>query len=216
MFQVHLLKNEKVDEIYKLEHLFYIIVTVEKYVNKNIPQCFKCQGWHHGASLCKMNPKCVICAGTHEYRDCPNKNKENFVTKCANCGGNHTASYRGCPRFPKIKPKTNSIQPGKSFARAVTPKQNPTILSQNTQSITEPPKTWSSLITGNANSQTLAATPNVSDFSDLMSLIGEVRKIFNGIKDVKALTAKMQSTDNIVDKLMFLSEALRGNPEVTV
>ncbi|GBN36252.1 hypothetical protein AVEN_233541-1 [Araneus ventricosus] len=163
-----------------------------------------------------MNPKCVICAGSHESRDCPNKNKENFVTKCANCGGNHTASYRGCPRFPKIKTKTNLLQPGKSLAHAVTPKQNPIPSNQNIQSRTEPPKTWSSLITGTADSQTPSATPNSSDFSDLMSLIGEIRKIFNGIKDVKALTAKMQSTENLVDKLMFLSEALRGNPAAIV
>ncbi|GBM74817.1 hypothetical protein AVEN_141735-1 [Araneus ventricosus] len=28
--------------------------------------------------------------------------KENFRSKCVNCGHPHTASYRGCPTFPKV------------------------------------------------------------------------------------------------------------------
>ncbi|GBM68764.1 hypothetical protein AVEN_97900-1 [Araneus ventricosus] len=49
-----------------------------------------------------MNIKCVICDESHDSRTCPKKNLENPIRKCANCGGPHTASYRGCPKHPKI------------------------------------------------------------------------------------------------------------------
>ncbi|GBM19632.1 Nucleic-acid-binding protein from transposon X-element [Araneus ventricosus] len=103
VFQVHLLPTENLKEIYKIDTLLHMIVTIEPYQRKSIGQCFHCQAFSHVASKCKMIVKCVICAEQHDSRVCPPKNIENPTKKCANCGGPHTASYRGCPKFPKKK-----------------------------------------------------------------------------------------------------------------
>jgi hypothetical protein len=44
-------------------------------------------------------PKCVKCGESHDTHSCEKTNED--AAKCANCGGAHTASYRGCPRFPR-------------------------------------------------------------------------------------------------------------------
>jgi hypothetical protein len=41
----------------------------------------------------------VKCGESHESRAC--QKTRDAAAKCANCGGPHTASYRGCPRFPR-------------------------------------------------------------------------------------------------------------------
>lgn len=46
-------------------------------------------------------------------RDC--KKSKNETAKCANCGGNHTANWKGCPIYKEkiaaaVKPKTTAVQ----------------------------------------------------------------------------------------------------------
>lgn len=90
-------------------------------------QCKRCQSFNHGDKNCTWDPKCRRCAGNHASKDCehlddlpldpedlpdyddkgkeiPRPPKKDFTKKiddkflkCANCGGPHTASYRGCP-----------------------------------------------------------------------------------------------------------------------
>ena len=64
---------------------------------------FCCQTFFHSANSCHLPPKCVKCAGNHSSQICPKKAESKCT--CANCGGDHPASYRGCPKFPKPKPK---------------------------------------------------------------------------------------------------------------
>ncbi|KAF8785964.1 Nucleic-acid-binding protein transposon like protein [Argiope bruennichi] len=105
IFQIHLFKSSNIQDIYKLNDLMYFIIKVEKYINKQNHQCFNCQLWNPGSKGCKLKPKCVICAESRISRDCPKKGKETEV-KCANCGGPHTANYRGCPKYPKVAQHT--------------------------------------------------------------------------------------------------------------
>ncbi|GBN54081.1 hypothetical protein AVEN_140638-1 [Araneus ventricosus] len=120
LFQVHLAKTPNVNEIYKLTSLMYHIVTVVKYENKSVRQCFKCQTWQHSDDKCHLKPKCVICAGAHESKNCPNKTatseEQKLPVKCANCGGQHTASYKGCPKYPKMD---NKVKVGGTYAGRV-------------------------------------------------------------------------------------------------
>lgn len=78
-------------------------ITVEKCrPNSKVLQCYTCQNFFHGSKTCFLDPRCVICAEAHNTKDCPIPKESNKV-KCCNCGGNHTASYGGCPNRPKKK-----------------------------------------------------------------------------------------------------------------
>ena len=67
-------------------------------------RCYNCQRFGHSASVCKAKPKCVACAGPHKLQECPSKTKgENIISKCANCGGGHSANYGGCAEVKMAK-----------------------------------------------------------------------------------------------------------------
>ncbi|KAH7967054.1 hypothetical protein HPB49_021914 [Dermacentor silvarum] len=57
------------------------------------PRCFKCQRFGHIAKYCRGEQRCKRCGGPHDFKTCASK--ENSV--CANCGGDHPASYGRCP-----------------------------------------------------------------------------------------------------------------------
>ncbi|GBO15516.1 hypothetical protein AVEN_39214-1 [Araneus ventricosus] len=109
------MQSENIQDIYKLTTMEYYIIYVEKHERKTIRQCFCCQKFAHHSSGSKMEAKCVLCAEAHDSRVCPMTKKENFTPKCANCGEPHTASFRGCPKFPKLK----KTVPGHSYAAAL-------------------------------------------------------------------------------------------------
>ena len=74
-------------------------------------QCYRCQGFGHNAAECKSRPKCLLCAGGHEFQRCPLKTTEHSVTdlKCSNCSGKHAANFGGCPKF-KIAKKVEEVR----------------------------------------------------------------------------------------------------------
>ncbi|GBN51325.1 putative RNA-directed DNA polymerase from transposon X-element [Araneus ventricosus] len=99
LFLVVLPKIPKSKEIYYLEYIGQIRVSVESLRKKQTPgQCYKCQDYFHHSSRFTRDPRCMKCAGNHWSRDCP-KPKETPAT-CLHCKGNHTANYSGCPRNP--------------------------------------------------------------------------------------------------------------------
>ncbi|KAF2343780.1 hypothetical protein FHG87_025464 [Trinorchestia longiramus] len=57
-------------------------------------QCFCCQRFGHNAVNCRAAPRCVVCSGAHNSRECPSPS----TRSCCNCSGNHTANYGGCPK----------------------------------------------------------------------------------------------------------------------
>ncbi|GBM51588.1 hypothetical protein AVEN_830-1 [Araneus ventricosus] len=120
IFQVHLMQSENIQDIYKLTTMEYYIIYVEKYVRKTIGQCFCCQKFAHHSSGCKMEARCVLCAEAHDSRVCPMKNKDNFTPKCANCGGPHTASFRGCPNFTKLEKKQHLDNHTQQHSKEIT------------------------------------------------------------------------------------------------
>ena len=59
---------------------------------QQVVQCYKCQGFGHVAKYClSKKESCVICAGNHNYKNCPKDKVE-----CKNCRGPHSAGYGGC------------------------------------------------------------------------------------------------------------------------
>lgn len=86
-------------EIFELNDLFFIKISVETYKQSGPSQCFACQRIGHGSSNCTHPPRCVKCSGEHQASKCP-KTMDQDPT-CCNCGGSHTANYRGCPYLTK-------------------------------------------------------------------------------------------------------------------
>ncbi|KAL1138444.1 hypothetical protein AAG570_008508 [Ranatra chinensis] len=80
-----------------ITNIFGMGVRIEPYKTPKTPlQCHNCQRLGHGAQCCSAERRCVKCSLNHLAKEC-NKTKEEFY--CALCGGNHAASYRGCPTY---------------------------------------------------------------------------------------------------------------------
>ena len=112
----------------------------------------KCQEYGHTKNYCFKSPVCVKCAKKHLTSECPIKEKIQSV-KCANCDGNHPASYKGCivrkqlqqKLFPTLRTKrlyqnensqfnqnqNNSVRHNVSFAQAVNGNVNSIAKHQN-------------------------------------------------------------------------------------
>ncbi|GBO38117.1 Nucleic-acid-binding protein from transposon X-element [Araneus ventricosus] len=128
-FLVDVIKTQNHQNIYNIKTINHLKVKVETYRKKNRATiCFKCSGFHHSAENCECHPKCIKCAGRHETRECDIKTKiENPI--CINCNGEgHLASWRGCPKFPKINisyPKSTYAQKLKINLTPQTPPTKP-------------------------------------------------------------------------------------------
>jgi hypothetical protein len=74
--------------------------------NEYIPKptrCNRCQKLKHSTSRCSSSIlKCSFCAQSHEYQSCPNR-QQNLAPKCANCQGDHSAAFRGCPAYIEVQ-----------------------------------------------------------------------------------------------------------------
>lgn len=98
-------------------------IKVENFKGNKQIQCKRCQRYNHVASNCSMPYRCVKCGCSHEIGVCtiPKKdlNTKIYTTtspdgteitqkglklKCANCSGDHAASYSKCPSRPTPAP----------------------------------------------------------------------------------------------------------------
>ncbi|KAK9717082.1 zinc finger associated protein [Popillia japonica] len=106
-------------DIYHLKEIVSLDISVEPLRSRpSVGQCFRCQRFGHAQSRCSAPRKCVACAGEHEARDCLRPKCD--PATCANCGEQHPANYRGCPRFPKSRaqPQNPQRQPSPSGNRS--------------------------------------------------------------------------------------------------
>jgi hypothetical protein len=96
----------------------YKRLRVNTYIPKPI-RCFNCQRFGHMKSQCKSRSKCAFCGGEHDYDSCDVK-EVSGSRKCANCDGNHTAGFTGCPNFQNAQEivKVKTVR-NISFADAV-------------------------------------------------------------------------------------------------
>ena len=105
LFFIELASKDNNKKIYEIEKILNLIVSFEPPRKKrDIPQCLKCQEYGHTKNYCFKCPVCVKCANKHLTSDCPIKEKISDV-KCANCGGNHPASYKGCDVRKQLQQK---------------------------------------------------------------------------------------------------------------
>lgn len=101
-------KRNDVHPIYKLQFLLHRRITVEEpHKRNNLVQCMNCQEYGHTKSYCKLRPVCVVCGELHDKASCSAPKKDSSGKRCGNCGGNHTANYRGCPVYKELKSRIN-------------------------------------------------------------------------------------------------------------
>ncbi|KAG8175772.1 hypothetical protein JTE90_029257 [Oedothorax gibbosus] len=75
MFLIHLTPGPNVD---KITTMFFLDVTVEKYERPaRVSQCYRCQSFNHGSSVCQMASRCVKCAGF--WSTAGGENEERFL-----------------------------------------------------------------------------------------------------------------------------------------
>lgn len=92
--------------IFELKYVLYRRIKIEEpYKRRNIVQCFNCQEYGHTYNYCCLREICVICSGLHESKACPSDKNNSEIKKCSNCGGNHTANYKGCAVYLSLKQK---------------------------------------------------------------------------------------------------------------
>lgn len=138
MFYVDIKPKENNKEVYNIDKLGNNIIKCEPpHTKRIVPQCIRCQSYGHTKTYCRKLAQCVKCAGQHETKNCTRKTRDDKV-KCANCGGDHPANYRGClvhkqlqqKLYPTLRKNRNlghhtqiesslQNQPEKSYAQVV-------------------------------------------------------------------------------------------------
>lgn len=108
MFFIDLEPHKNNSEIYNIKHINNAIITIEppKKVSDMV-QCYRCQEFGHTKSYCNKKHKCVKCAENHSSLSCPKEKTE--PATCANCHGNHAASYKGCRIYQEISKNRSNI-----------------------------------------------------------------------------------------------------------
>lgn len=97
-------KKSEVHPIYNLQFLLHRRISVEEpHKRKGPVQCENCQEYGHTKSYCTLTTVCVSCGEPHSSNKCPQNKQDINAKKCSNCGGNHTANYRGCPVYKDLK-----------------------------------------------------------------------------------------------------------------
>lgn len=127
---------------------------VKTYIPKPV-RCYKCQKFGHISEKCNAKQKCPKCAQEHTYEQCNQTN-----TKCTNCGGNHSAGYKGCEKYLDAKHITEMSAINRiSYAQAAKivnneNKNQQTKEQQKTQQKTKSEKSKQTVTKSNDQSET--------------------------------------------------------------
>lgn len=150
-----------------------------KNTNTRPSRCTNCQRPNHGSYGCRLPPKCVACAGDHKSSQCSllaekrNQNKERLpqeVLKCANCSGNHVASFSGCP-YMQRKERPSSFRYNTWRKPTPAPQLNDVVAFPNLPppQVNRPVNNISPPSQANSN-----ANPNLFSLQELQSIMGEI------------------------------------------
>src|SRR5208282_1217425 len=83
-------------------------------------QCHRCLKFGHTQAKCRATTvRCPRCAGDYKFDNCTVRD-DRTMAKCANCGGNHGAKYRGCTTYKEVQTVIQTITRNKtSYADTV-------------------------------------------------------------------------------------------------
>lgn len=75
----------------------YLNCPVRPYI-PNPLRCFNCQRFGHSTATCRSSETCSRCSAVgHSFSSC------DLPYKCLNCNGNHSANFKGCPKWKEEK-----------------------------------------------------------------------------------------------------------------
>ena len=95
-------------------YLGYRRLTVKEFIPHPV-RCYKCQRFGHISKNCRGKQICPFCGDNHSFDKCQNRDNK----KCSNCGGSHSAGFKGCLLFVKAKKiKEFSHQKNITYAEA--------------------------------------------------------------------------------------------------
>lgn len=127
---VELDNNEQGKKIFYIKQIQHALIRVEyRRKPRNIPQCTRCQRYGHTKNFCHLTPRCVKCPQNHHFSECT-KPKEAEPT-CINCGGAHSANFKGCSYYLGLKKKSDSNPPQQNLSTSP-----PTLNLQNFPNLT--------------------------------------------------------------------------------
>jgi hypothetical protein len=196
------ISGEDAKKLQSLKHLCHLSVKIEAYNTKNLPQCHNCQRFGHSSANCYLQPVCVKCGAKHASSQCKikldinNPSATESKIKCCNCGGNHPASYRGCPAYIKAKSLKDSK---KTITNPQQPTQAPAVNKSSFPVLAPPPKvnawtkkpTMTNLApapTAPPKSKTTPASEESTSF-DFKSIFNQVKDLISEYIDLKKLWA---------------------------
>ena len=192
----------QLDRLYSITKIYNIFVKIETYRRKSGPtQCFNCQRVGHSSYTCGMQAKCVKCGQEHHTKDCTKTTEQK--PKCANCQGEHTANYRGCPTHKDAKKQTSTAQKTKRQEYTPNDREFPrlpgTSDNTNTQQQQRP---WGRTQTNDPNTE-----EGNESLSDIMTLLKglNLKNVFATIKNTLTKLTKAKSN---MDKVMIIAEAV--------
>lgn len=108
-------------------------VKIELLKKRDVVQCRNCQSFHHTASNCFHEYRCVKCTEKHAPGQC--KLGPKMKPKCVNCGGEHTANHLSqCEAFKRMVINNKSLQTKiqKSVIQSGLNRNNRAIFSEKT------------------------------------------------------------------------------------
>lgn len=93
--------HQAIEKRVLIQHLTFRVE--EMAYTPTVVQCFNCRRFNHVASRCNREKICHLCSDLYdETHDSCNK-----IRRCINCTGNHSALYKGCPKYNEIYHKLN-------------------------------------------------------------------------------------------------------------
>ena len=127
-----------------------------------INQCYRCFSYEHFTNKCAAeHPSCSICAGSHNFKACPDKTK----IKCFVCGGAHFAISASCPTRKENIKKIKESRP----SNKQPPKNNNNSNNQNNNNNSNnPPPANPSLVNSNNFPNLPKSNPNNSPWSRVL------------------------------------------------
>lgn len=180
-------KDATATQIYEVNNLFYLKVKIESFRKTGPSQCHACQRFGHGSQNCGHPPRCVKCAKPHPSKECT-KPREVTPT-CVNCGGGHTANYRGCPYYEHI------VSISTPSTRPKTSPQTTTLNTQDTNSLKNNPTQTSSPTNQASYANTLKSNQTHPEPTNSTN----TKLIVNILKE---LLITISTTDNFKDAII--------------
>jgi predicted nucleic acid-binding Zn-ribbon protein len=123
-FIVSVARGPEVAKVRSLTKLCGLRILVETFRTPKEPlQSKRCQCFGHMQRYCGYAHRCVACGEAYLLGECSTSQQQ---LKCCSCGGNHTASYRGCAKWKEVKAALAKWAPTE-HSRVVDPPSRPTV-----------------------------------------------------------------------------------------